>query len=213
SPTSGPWLLPAGLAVWLIAVEGGTELWFRAHEGRGRDAAVWSVVWPTASPGFGRTELSERVRSQLLYDEAAAGHWRNEDGSEWQMFYLRWLPAKSLAQRVKVQLTKTHTPDICLEAAGMKLQEQQGGVRVAVNGVPLEFRKYVFTAGARRLDVFFCIAEDSSTGSMAANLREDTRQRIQAALAGSRNYGQRTLEIAMAGYGDAKEAEEALRKQ
>src|ERR1035441_7516787 len=50
------------LIAWLLLVEGGIELWYRAHERGVRDHAQWSLTWPNdrAVPACGWHALEIR---------------------------------------------------------------------------------------------------------------------------------------------------------
>ena len=58
--------------------------------------------------------------------------------------------------------------------------------------------------------IFYGIYEDPTGSAVLANRRQDTTSRIKAALAGSRNFGQRFLEIAVFGYENPEDAKAAL---
>ncbi len=101
--------------------------------------------------------------------------------------------------RVAVQLAKTHGPEKCLPAIGMTLKSDLGVINVPVGHISVAFREYLFTVEDRPLHVFYGLYEDTSGSAVLANRRIDTVSRITAAVAGSRNYGQRLLEIAISG--------------
>ena len=63
------------------------------------------------------------------------------------------------------------------------------------------------------LHVFYGIYEDPTGPLELANRRRDTGSRIAAALAGSRNYGQRFLEIAVTGPPDPVAARASLQHE
>jgi len=65
----------------------------------------------------------------------------------------------------------------------------------------------------RTLHVFYAIYEDATGSEVLANRRLDTLSRIRAALSGSRNYGQRFLEIAVSGYDRPEDARAALERE
>ena len=117
----------------------------------------------------------------------------------WQAFYLRWLPEDSFYGRVKVALSKSHNPAICLPATGLQLQAQLDPVLLTIRpGLSLWFDRYVFTAYGRNLYVFFSQTEDLM-GNGEASLRMTHLARLRAALAGSRSYSQKNFEVCIAG--------------
>jgi len=67
-------------------------------------------------------------------------------------------------------------------------------------GLRLALQQYVFSAEGKPLHVFYGIYEDPTGTTELANRRKDAASRVAAAFAGSRNYGQRFLEVAVSGY-------------
>jgi hypothetical protein len=138
--------------------------------------------------------------------------WRESDGTAWQTFYFRWGPAATLLDRVRVQLAKSHRPEICLPAAGLALRADRGTKAFSVAGLTLPFRAYEFMDRGSSVHVYFCAWEDGKQG-LTANMRENAATRLAAARAGSRSLSQRVLEIAVWGCRDSEEADAALRRE
>jgi hypothetical protein len=198
------------LTAWLLLVEGGTEFWYRLHERGVRDHANWSVEWPNSQAGVQVVEIPPGIRGQFRYDEGIERRWQDGSGGDWQLYYFRWFPAHSLRQRVAIQLAKTHGPEKCLPAAGISLKSYLGVITVRIAGAELAMQQYLFNAEGRPLHVFYGIYEDPSGSAKLANRRRDCASRVAAALAGSRNYGQRFLEVAVYGYDKPEDAKAAL---
>jgi hypothetical protein len=110
-------------------------------------------------------------------------------------------------------LAKTHGPEKCLPAAGMTLRAYLGIITVPVAGIQLALQQYVFSAEGTTLHVFYAIYEDPSGTTELANRRKDFPSRVAAALSGSRNYGQRFLEVALIGCERPEDARAALRSE
>jgi exosortase/archaeosortase family protein len=196
---------------WLLAVEASTALWFNGAASEMSDAMRWSVRWPTERSGLREIHISARARAELKYDEGRSMAWREPDGSLWQAFYFRWGPAASLSERVRVACARTHRPDICLPAAGRNLRRNLGVKDFAVAGMRMPFRVYEFEESGRPLFVYWAATEDGTRGWLS-NLREGTRSRIAAALAGSRCVSQRVLEVAVWGHAEEAQADAALQR-
>jgi len=206
--------LALGLGCWLVLVEAGTEFWFRAHEQPKGAALEWSPNWPRRNPSFELADLPPQVRAELLFDQGASGRWRQPDGTQWQVFYLRWLPVRSLYGRVKVSLAKSHNPEVCLQAVGMKMIRELAPVSLDTGkGFSIGFRRYLFDADGQMIHVFFSVEEQMEAGGSPGFLRMTAWGRLRAALAGSRNYGQRTLEIAISGFEREADATAALARE
>jgi exosortase len=207
-PPLSAFSLAVGLAAWAVAVEVSTEAWFRSHEARVGRTIAWTARWPVDNPTLRTNMIPDNAQRLLQCDQNNTASWTGDGDVFWQVFYLRWLPADSFYGRAKVAISKTHNPTICLQAAGMKLETHLDPVSLAVRpGFNLVFDRYVFDAGGRELYVFFSQTEDV-TGGGPANLRMTHLDRLRAALAGSRNYGQINFEAALTG---AQTPDDALR--
>jgi exosortase/archaeosortase family protein len=201
------------LAAWFIFTEGAVEWWYRAHEQSASDHANWSLKLGDANSGYTRIKIAPNILGQFGADESTQAQWRDRGGHAWQLFYFRWLPTQSLQRRVAVQFAKTHGPTTCLPAVGMNLKSDLGVFRLRVRDLALALQHYEFTAEGRSIHVFYAIYEDATGGAVLANRRQDSATRVAAAVAGSRNYGQRFLEIAVSGYDDRDGARAGVAEQ
>jgi exosortase/archaeosortase family protein len=196
------------LTFWLILVEAGTELWYRSHEWGVPKTAAWKVELPRDNPTFRDLPLSDKTKQFLRYDEAFNGAWQQADGQKWQAIFLRWNPG-----RIAVQLAKSHTPEVCLTAAGRDLVSQSGLRPVRVHGLEMPFRSYVVKDESGPLHVFYCLWEDRASAQSFRTTRMSYANRLAPVLAGRRNSGQRSLEVAIWGIADQNEADAALARE
>ena len=192
-------VLALWLMLWAVTVEVSNEAWFHSHEARGGRMLDWSAQWPVENPTLQTNVISKNALKELQCDQNSSVSWIGDGDVHWQAFYLRWLPQASFYGRVKVALSKAHNPAICLPAEGMKLQAQLDPVLLAVRpGLSLWFDRYVFTIDGRDLYVFFSQTEDMM-GNGHASLRLTHLARLRAALAGSRGYSQKNIEVVLVG--------------
>ncbi len=203
-------VVSCALLAWLIAVEAGTEFWYRSHERRSFDRAEWSVHRPAQNATYREEKIPSSVVEQFRFDEGTQVQWQDGRGNGWELYYFRWFPAPSLGKRVAIQLAKTHGPEKCLPALGMKQSAYLGIVTVPVAGIELAMQQYLFDADGESIHVFYGIYEDPTGSAKLANRRKDFRSRLAAALTGSRNFGQRLLELAVVGYEGPEQARAAL---
>jgi len=187
------------LTAWLLVVEAGTEIWYRSHERAAVGGVEWSVDRPARGSNYHEVEMPPSIRGQFNADEGTHLRWEDDGGKSWQAYYFRWFPAHSLKKRVAILLAKTHGPEKCLPRAGMKLQAYLGIITVPLAGMELAMHHYAFNAEGTPLHVFYGIYEDPTGSTQLANRRQNVRSRVAAALTGSRNYGQRFLEVAVFG--------------
>jgi hypothetical protein len=95
----------------------------------------------------------------------------------------------------------------------MTLQSYLGVVTIPIANTELTLQQYLFTSGGKPVHVFYGIYEDFTGSTVLANRRKDTASRVKAALTGSRNYGQRFLEVAVAGCERPEEAKTGLARE
>ncbi len=126
------------LTAWLFIVEAGTELWYRSHEWGVPKTTAWSVEFPRDNPTFQDLPFSDKTKQFLRFDEGWNGTWQEGSEQKWQAIFFRWNPG-----RIAVHLAKSHTPEVCLTAAGRDLVSQSGLRPVRVHGLQLPFRSYV----------------------------------------------------------------------
>ncbi len=190
---------------WFLAVEAGTELWYRSHEWGVPKATVWHLVLPRQASNLRELAFSDNVKQLLRYDEGLIGSWQTADGTHWQAIFLRWNPGS-----IAVHTAKSHTPEVCLTAAGRKLGPRPELRVIPVHGVALPFLSYVTNDEMGPLHVFYCLWEDRAGTQTFGTTELSYANRLAPVLAGHRNCGQRSLEIAVAGINDPIESQAAL---
>jgi hypothetical protein len=151
--------------------------------------------------------IADTTRAILRYDEASSAAWEDPRAIRWWTFFGYWRP-----HRTALQLVRSHSPEICLPAAGRTFVQERPAIEVETEVLPLRFRVYEFEQRDRPLFVFVCIQEDKATQSRGAPESNDwnTRSRLLAVWKGQRNLGQRLLEIAVTGFDDFLRAREAF---
>jgi exosortase len=199
------WLAVGGVA-WLALSEGATAGWYGYHERDMRPAVAWGIDWPVHADSYQRLDLPERTKALLKINDGQAATWRAEDGSLWQMYFLKWNPG-----RVSKFLSSSHYPTVCLPASGLKLVSETGTFTCRVGGLTIPFRTYLFDNQGRPVHVFHAIVEDVPVAGEAPIYHQaNTTERIRSALRGERNLGQRVIGIAITGPMDSEQARQAL---
>jgi exosortase len=206
--TSGVFRLSLALLAWLILVEVGVDGWYRWHEARLPESVSWTMNWPRSNLTFSQFAIGETTTRMLRYDEAVSAMWREDDGTQWQMIYLRWLPG-----RIAVNLAKMHTPDACLPAAGRTVETLPDLTYLSVRGLSLPFRKYILNEGGDPVFAFYCLWEDRALDRSFQRTKLDYGTRLGPVLQGRRNVGERSLEILVHGISDLQAAQAALERQ
>ncbi len=200
--------LPLSLLAWLLLVETGTEFWYRSHEWRVPESTAWQVEFPRDNPTFRDLPFSDKTKQFLRYDEGYNGTWQQGSEQRWQAIFFRWNPG-----RIAVHLAKSHTPEVCLTAAGREIVSQSALHAIPVHGLQLPFRSYVVKDENGPLNVFYCLWEDRADAQSFRTTTMTYASRLAPVLAGRRNSGQRSLEVAIWGIADHQEAEAALARK
>ncbi|MBS0659649.1 MAG: exosortase/archaeosortase family protein [Verrucomicrobia bacterium] len=207
----------AAVVGWLVAVELGTEGWYRYHERQAKQNPGWTVAWPESAKNFADVRIPDRVLMLLSADENKAAAWLDAADCKWSAAYARWRSGRPIAR-----ISRVHRPDICFAAAGRRLRADLGVTRVPANGLDLAFKTYAFdpppgARGATDLYVFYCLWEDRTDPRFDpdpdAPLMPTFRRRFEFVAKGLRDPEQRTLEISIAGARSYEEAAAALRAQ
>jgi exosortase/archaeosortase family protein len=200
--------LALALLAWFLVVEAGTCLWYRSHEWRVAKATTWHVEFPRGDASFRELPFSDKTRQFLRYDEGGNGTWQEGADQRWQAVFLRWNPGS-----IAVHLAKSHTPEVCLTAAGRELLSQLELRAFFVHGLRLPFRSYVIKDESGPVHVFYCLWEDRSNAQSFGTTRMSYANRLAPVLAGRRNSGQRSLEVAISGIAGQGEADVALTRE
>ena len=197
------------MVFWIVAIEIGTEIWYRGHEKSLVANVNWSVAWPDGASHFKKTAVPENSLAILRCSNSESASWQDDVGNDWSAFVLSWNPGRN-----STQLAKGHRPDICFPAAGAKLVADFGKIAVTADGFDMAFRYQSFESGDKLMHVFYCLWSDHISPVDALHHEDGSRSsRIQAALAGERNLGQKVLEIVICGPETRDGAIELLRSK
>ena len=199
--------LSFALFTWVALTEIGVQAWYRSHEARVPLAAQWTIAWPVNNSAFKEIPVAERTRQILRYDEGRAATWQ-EDNLTWQAVFLRWQPG-----RTAIHLAQNHTPEVCMTAAGYTLNSISPQEWFDVNGLRLPFLAYQVTDAPQPFFVFYCLWDDRASAQGFETMSLTYGSRLAPVLAGLRNPGQRSLEIAVSGPDTAAEAGAAVRAE
>ena len=192
---------------WLALIFAGTELWYRSHERRLIALPEWHTRWPSEHTPVREMPIADETQAILRYNHASSAAWEDPRGVTWWTFFARWEP-----QQTALQLVRSHSPEICLPAAGRSFRGELPPIVLETGATPLRFRVYEFEQGGHRLFVYVCIQEDKvAPGGNAATAGEwNLRGRLRAVASGQRNLGQRLLEVAVIGLRNSGEANDAM---
>jgi exosortase/archaeosortase family protein len=199
--------LALALGTWIVVSEVSVEAWYRSHETRVPEAAQWTTAWPAENPTLKELPLAGVTRQILRYDEGRSATWREGDWV-WQAVFLRWRPG-----RTAMHLAQNHTPEVCMTGAGHTLKSISPQEWFEVNGLRMPFLAYQVTDAPQPFFVFYCLWDDRAGAQGFKTMGLTYGNRLAPVLAGLRNPGQRSLEIAVTGPENPEEARTALRAE
>lgn len=199
-------IIPLSLALWIGAVELGTETWYRLREHRLPAPSRWQIDLPREQAGFRQLLFPSMTRQILRFDEGINVTWFDGSDLRWQAIFLRWDPG-----RTAVHLARNHTPEDCLVAAGAELVNEPGLQIIPVHGLEMPFRTYLARGRGRPAYVFYCLWEDRAACRTFTAEWLGWRSRMAGVLAGQRNSGLRSLELVLWGADNEQTAQTALR--
>jgi exosortase/archaeosortase family protein len=207
-----PFLTVAGC--WAVCVLGLTELWYVAHERVGKPPQRWSATLPATNSTFQTVALTPRVLASLKADETITGTWRQSDGMEWAVYFLRWNP-NSVPSVIRA---RGHRPDVCLPNAGLREVSNLPIEYFEAGPLKLPFQRYIFEANQQSLYVFYCLWQDGDEAQQGRSMVKGLRvlsipERLQLASQGRRRLGQQTLEIVVSGCVDFQAAQRVLQQR
>ncbi|HZR18609.1 MAG TPA: exosortase/archaeosortase family protein [Verrucomicrobiae bacterium] len=198
-------LFPVVALVWIAIVEFGTNAWYGSRERHLPAPVTWHIVPPRDQTAYRELPFSMASRRILRFDRAINAAWTDERGLPWQAIFLQWNPARTAAR-----LARNHTPADCLSASGLQPAAQSTLLSISVRELELPFRSYAAHSDGGPLRVFYCLWEDRAAHRDFNSEDLTYRQRLFAILAGQRNSGQRSLEVAIWGALTEQEAITAL---
>lgn len=188
-----PTLLPIALILWLISTQATVEFWYRAHESNA-PAPHLAFSWPDHEADFHPVLIPDSTRHVLLFTSGDSAAWRDPVGRDWSAWHLIWAPG-----RTSTQSARMHRPETCLESTGAILVRDFGHEDIPIPGGALSCREYLFQKEGAPLYVLFSLFEQHPADRDPSKMLQDWSgwSRVQRALAGQRNLGQESVEIAL----------------
>jgi len=143
--------------------------------------------------------ISDLVRAQLRYEEGQQVVWRDPGKKQfWTLFFFTWEKG-DVSSFVGV-----HRPEICLQAAGLILDENGPDVAWSHQNFNLIMNTYIFSAGRRKFHVFFSVWEKENGRHVPIAKNYDDR--LERVKKGIRSGARQSLQIVITGANDLETA-------
>ena len=166
------WMPHVFAIVWLVGVFAATEFWYRSHERELSPTPRWHARWPADNANYRAMPIADSTRAILRYDAASSAAWEEPRAIWWWGFFAHWRP-----HRTALQLVRSHSPEICLPAAGRTFVQERPAIIVDTEVLPLRLPR--LRVRAKRSPALRLRLHPGGSGDRVA--RYACRQRVERA--------------------------------
>ncbi|MFM8458199.1 MAG: exosortase/archaeosortase family protein, partial [Chthoniobacterales bacterium] len=195
--------IAAVVAMALMA--GGSEGWYWWKNKDAVRTPAWTIAAAQPDSGLADEELGEKVYEMLRYDRGFQRSWRDAGGRQWHMIFVEWDP-----KRMSLHYAQPHLPEQCQRMIGREIISKSELRKAEVNGVTIAYNLYKIRAGADEFCLMYVINDDRVSGQEVTVERATPANRMKAVMAGRRNMGQRSMQLALVGEPNAAVAEHEM---
>ena len=189
----------------MALMAGGSEGWYWWKNKNAVRAPAWTVASADAASGLTDEELDERVKEMLRFDRGFERSWRDQSGRQWHMIFTEWEP-----KRMSLHYAQPHLPEQCQRMIGREIVSKSELRKAEANGVTIAYNLYKIRAGADEFYLMYVVNDDRISGQQLTVERALPSTRMKAVMAGRRNMGQRSMQLALVGEPDAAVAEQEM---
>ena len=191
--------------VAMALMAGGSEGWYWWKNKNAVRAPAWTVASADPASGLTDEDLGEHPREVLSYDRGFQRTWRDDRGRQWHMIFVEWEP-----KRMSLHYAQPHLPEQCQRMIGREIISKSELRKTTANGVTIAYNLYKIRAGADEFYLMYVINDDRVSGQEITVERATPANRMKAVMAGRRNMGQRSMQLALVGEPDAAVAEQEM---
>lgn len=189
----------------MALMAGGSEGWYAWKTRTAVRAPAWTVASAKEGGANPDEPLGKRVEEMLRYDRGFQRTWRDAEGRQWHLIFTEWDP-----KRMSLHYAQPHLPEQCQRMIGREIVSKSELRKVGANGITIAYNLYKIRAGADEFYLMYVVNDDRVSGQEITVERATPSNRIKAVLAGRRNMGQRSMQLALVGEPDAAAAEQAM---
>jgi len=195
----------AAAVVAMVLMAGGSEGWYWWKNKDAVRAPAWTIAAADSGSGLADEELDERVKEMLRFDRGFQRSWRDEGGRQWHMIFTEWAP-----KRMSLHYAQPHLPEQCQRMIGREIVSKSELRKAEANDVTIAYNIYKIRAGSDEFYLMYVVNDDRVSGKEVTVERATPANRMKAVMAGRRNMGQRSMQLALVGEPDAAIAEQAM---
>jgi exosortase len=189
----------------MILMAGGSESWYWWKSRTALRAPAWTVASADPASGLVDEDLGKRVSEMLRFDRGFQRSWRDQTGRQWHMIFTEWEP-----NRMSLHYAQPHLPEQCQRMIGREIVSKSELRKTEANGISIAYNLYKIRAGSDEFYLMYVINDDRISGKEVTVERATPANRMKTVMAGRRNMGQRSMQLALVGEPDAGVAEQAM---
>lgn len=195
--------LAAVFAMALMA--GGSEGWYWWKNRSAVRTPAWTVASASSDSGIRDEEIEKRARDMLRFDRGFQRSWRDSGNRQWHLIFTEWEP-----KRMSLHYAQPHLPEQCQRMIGREIVSKSELRKATANGVTIAYNMYKIRSRTDEFYLMYVINDDRISGTEVTVERATPENRMKTVMAGRRNMGQRSLQLALVGESDAAIAEKAM---
>jgi exosortase len=200
-------VLPTVVLIWALFILSINYVWYYQKETKLKPTPLIEIIYPEKLNSFESHSISDTVKAQLHYSQAKSATWVDPTTEVlMQGFYCRWKTSEGSPSILAI-----HRPDQCLGSRGLNLVKKYSNFYVNHLNFRINIEAYTFELHGQQLHVFRCIWPDKTLSKTLPGFPKegyDLKGRIQAALDGKRNTGNRLIVFAIKKVENFKAAKE-----
>jgi hypothetical protein len=179
-----------GLALWIVALEGGRMMWFQWPDAEQEDVR-WYFKAPSQLAHFREIHVPRGSYTTFGADQVFSGEWTEDPNRVRVVHFRQWSPRNPIDGS-----GRGHRPEICLAGKGLDIQGPPELVYFKVDHQELRFWRYRYVKERNTLDVYFGTWEASGRDlPLHSHWQLFRIDRLTRAWKGQGNPGHRVLEV------------------
>jgi hypothetical protein len=143
----------------------------------------------------------------LFYPDGFSEKWTGAYGEMGQSFYFEWPPGRTALQSVRM-----HSPEVCLSNIGMLMEGILDDAEFGSPAGMIRLHGWLFSQHGRPVYVFHSIMEQGRVPGVSMTRDQSLKRRVSNVVMGTRNRGQRMVEIAFWNLPSEAAARDALKR-
>ena len=182
---------------WLLFTLFFSIFWYWHNEKNIPENTPIKVDFQQSSRFYEQKRISDAIRAQLHYNDAASAIWKSKNGIDFLGFYCQWTQGSGSPLALAV-----HTPEVCLQLRGYRLVKKhtEVAIKIPIMAEPVPFEAYTFNYQEKTVHIFRCYWPNRLLDGKFPGFPKQgysTNGRLRATLKGFRNPGATMIAIGL----------------